>query len=64
MFQQGAQTVRPQVQMTTTPQMRVIAHPVPTTVPGTPTRPGTQSVQHRFVTVRIYFIIHNNKRLL
>lgn len=48
--QQGAQTVRPQVQMTTTPHMRVIAHPVPTTVPGTPTRPGTQSVQHRIVT--------------
>ncbi|XP_075229727.1 transcription initiation factor TFIID subunit 4-like isoform X2 [Lycorma delicatula] len=44
----GLSAVRPQVQMTTTPQMRVIAHPG-TTLGSTTTRPA-QPIQHRIVT--------------
>lgn len=44
----GLSAVRPQIQMSTTPQMRVIAHPG--TAIGTPARPA-QPIQHRIVTV-------------
>lgn len=39
--------------MTTTPQMRVITHTAPTTVPGATAARPSQPIQHRIVTVRI-----------